>query len=904
MSTKQKDNFLILIDGTAYLYRAFHALPPLTNKQGENTGAIHGFLKALFKIIEDFAPEHIGLVFDAKGKNFRHDIYSDYKANRSKMPDELSEQIPKLYEILELLGYPPIIIDGVEADDVIGTLSKQFRKTKVVRIFSGDKDFAQLVNSSVAIINPITLETMDEVAVKKKFGIDAKHIIDYLALVGDKSDNIPGLPGVGSKTASRLINQYGSVENIIKNKNLISGKVGETLNENIDQLKLSKILATIKEDLDLNINLKNLIKKDTDDDKIVKIFKRLELNSLLKNELGKNNHKENNAKDSKKIDTKNYNIITKENDLLSIIEDIKKKKFFSFDLETSSLDYMEAKIVGISIALSDKKSYYIPIGHSSNIKYKQLSKKYVLDNLKPILQSEKFKKIGHNLKYDRNVLVNYNINLIGIEHDSMLLSYVYDSTAIRHGLDNAAEKYLSHKTIHYEDVAGKGAKQIPFADVDIEIAAEYACEDAVVSLELYNFLWSKVSKDKNIVKVYSDIEIPLVPILSKIETNGVLIDSKALQKLSKDLNKELNEIESKCFKITNKVFNLNSPKQLQEILYDELKIPVSKKTPTGKPSTDEDTLQFLAQTNELPKLILEYRSLNKLKTGYTDKLPLQISKTSGRVHTSYQQAITSTGRLSSTDPNLQNIPIKTLKGKKIRKTFIAQGEKRIFAADYSQIELRIMAHLSEDKNLLKAFKNKIDIHSFTASEIFAIDIENVSSDDRRAAKAINFGLIYGMSSFGLSKQLGIPISAAKDYMDVYFERYPRIKSYMNRIKDFAKNNGYVETIYGRKLYLPEISSKNVQRRKYAERTAINAPVQGSAADIIKIAMIQIDQWLSNNKSDIKMIMQVHDELVFEIPEKNTTADVENIIKIMKNCVSLNLPLEVNYGIDKNWGDAH
>ena len=904
MSTKQKDNFLILIDGTAYLYRAFHALPPLTNKQGENTGAIHGFLKALFKIIEDFAPEHIGLIFDAKGKNFRHDIYSEYKANRSKMPDELSEQIPKLYEILELLGYPPIIIDGVEADDVIGTLSKQFRKTKDVRIFSGDKDFAQLVNSSVAIINPITLETMDEVAVKKKFGIDAKHIIDYLALVGDKSDNIPGLPGVGSKTASRLINQYGSVENIIKNKNLISGKVGETLKENIDQLKLSKILATIKEDLDLNINLKNLIKKDTDDDKIVKIFKRLELNSLLKNELGKNNHKENHAKDSKKIDTKNYNIITKENELLSIIEDIKKKKFFSFDLETSSLDYMEAKIVGISIALSDKKSYYIPIGHSSNIKYKQLSEKYVLDNLKPILQSEKLKKIGHNLKYDRNVLVNYNINLVGIEHDSMLLSYVYDSTAIRHGLDNAAEKYLSHKTIHYEDVAGKGAKQIPFADVDIDIAAEYACEDAVISLELYNYLWSKVSKDKNIVKVYSDIEMPLVPILSKIETNGVLIDSKALQKLSKDLDKELNEIESKCFKITNKEFNLNSPKQLQEILYDELKIPVSKKTPTGKPSTDEDTLQFLAQTNELPKLILEYRSLNKLKTGYTDKLPLQISKTSGRVHTSYQQAITSTGRLSSTDPNLQNIPIKTSRGKKIRKTFIAQGEKRIFAADYSQIELRIMAHLSEDKNLLKAFKNKIDIHSFTASEIFAIDIENVSTDDRRAAKAINFGLIYGMSSFGLSKQLGIPISAAKDYMDVYFERYPRIKSYMNQIKDFAKNNGYVETIYGRKLYLPEISSKNVQRRKYAERTAINAPVQGSAADIIKIAMIQIDQWLSNNKSDTKMIMQVHDELVFEIPEKNAVADVENIIKIMKNCVSLNLPLEVNYGIDKNWGDAH
>ena len=904
MSTKQKDNFLILIDGTAYLYRAFHALPPLTNKQGENTGAIHGFLKALFKIIEDFAPEHIGLIFDAKGKNFRHDIYSEYKANRSKMPDELSEQIPKLYEILELLGYPPIIIDGVEADDVIGTLSKQFRKTKDVRIFSGDKDFAQLVNSSVAIINPITLETMDEVAVKKKFGIDAKHIIDYLALVGDKSDNIPGLPGVGSKTASRLINQYGSVENIIKNKNLISGKVGETLKENIDQLKLSKILATIKEDLDLNINLKNLIKKDTDDDKIVKIFKRLELNSLLKNELGKNNHKENHAKDSKKIDTKNYNIITKENELLSIIEDIKKKKFFSFDLETSSLDYMEAKIVGISIALSDKKSYYIPIGHSSTIKYKQLSEKYVLDNLKPILQSEKLKKIGHNLKYDRNVLVNYNINLVGIEHDSMLLSYVYDSTAIRHGLDNAAEKYLSHKTIHYEDVAGKGAKQIPFADVDIDIAAEYACEDAVISLELYNYLWSKVSKDKNIVKVYSDIEMPLVPILSKIETNGVLIDSKALQKLSKDLDKELNEIESKCFKITNKEFNLNSPKQLQEILYDELKIPVSKKTPTGKPSTDEDTLQFLAQTNELPKLILEYRSLNKLKTGYTDKLPLQISKTSGRVHTSYQQAITSTGRLSSTDPNLQNIPIKTSRGRKIRKTFIAQGEKRIFAADYSQIELRIMAHLSEDKNLLKAFKNKIDIHSFTASEIFAIDIENVSTDDRRAAKAINFGLIYGMSAFGLTRQLGIPRNEAQAYLDTYFERYTGVKDYMDSTKELAKKNLFVETILGRKLHVATINDPNGLRRKAAERAAINAPLQGSAADIIKKAMIDVDQWIGVNNPDIKMIMQVHDELIFEVKKEFAVDALNEIVNLMECSVKLKIPLIVDANQGTNWNEAH
>ena len=486
----------------------------------------------------------------------------------------------------------------------------------------------------------------------------------------------------------------------------------------------------------------------------------------------------------------------------------------------------------------------------------------------------------------------------------MLLSYVYDSTAIRHGLDNASEKYLSHKTIHYEDIAGKGVKQIPFADIDIDVAAEYACEDAEISYRLYDFLWSKVSKDKDIVKVYQDIEIPLIPILSKIETNGVFINSTELKKLSNELEKELNEIQSKCFNITKKEFNLNSPKQLQEILYNDLKIPISKKTPTGKPSTDEDTLQFLAQTNEIPKLILEFRSLNKLKTGYTDKLPLQVSSKTGRVHTSYQQAITSTGRLSSTEPNLQNIPIKTSKGKKIRKAFIAEEGKKIFAADYSQIELRIMAHLSKDKNLLKAFKDEVDIHSFTASEIFSIEFEKVSSEDRRAAKAINFGLIYGMSSFGLSKQLGIPISEAKDYMDVYFKRYPDIQSYMNTTKVFAKNNGYVETIFGRKLYLPEINSKNVQRRKYAERTAINAPMQGSAADIIKIAMIQIDQWLSKNKSQTKMIMQVHDELVFEVSEKDLEKDTKNIINIMRNCVKLSLPLDVNFGIDNNWGDAH
>ena len=903
MNGKQKEDYLVLIDGTAYLYRAYHALPPLKNTKGENTGAIHGFLKAINKIIEDFDPKNIGVVFDAKGKNFRHKIYTEYKANRSSMPEELAEQIPKLYEILELMGLPPIIISEVEADDVIGTLSKKFKKIGGVKIFSGDKDFAQLVDKNVTIINPVSLDIMDERAVKKKFGVKPSNIIDYLALVGDKSDNIPGVPGVGGKTASRLINKYGSAEEIINKHELIPGKVGDSIKMYKDQLRLSKILATIKLDVDIPLNLKDLIKYESKKEALIKIYKKLELNSFLKKEISTENQEVIEKKEDKKL-LINYDIIVDKKIFLELLKSIGKKKFISFDLETTSLDYIKAEIVGISIAIDTKESYYIPLAHEDQFKYEQLPIKFVLDKLKPILENTSIKKVGHNLKYDRNVLINYKITLNGISHDSMLLSYIFDSTAIRHGLDNVSEKYLSYKTIHYEDIAGKGVKQIPFAKVDIETAAEYSCEDALVSLELYNYLWSKVSKDENITKVYKDIEMPLLPILSNIERNGVLIDSKKLFKLSKELEIELQSIQKKCFKITNKEFNLNSPKQLQEILYEDLEIPVSKKTPTGKPSTDEDTLQFLSESYELPKLILDFRSLNKLKTGYTDKLPLQISNKTGRVHTSYQQAITATGRLSSTEPNLQNIPIKSSQGKKIRNAFVAEQGKKIFAADYSQIELRIMAHLSGDENLLKAFKNKIDIHSFTASEIFDIGIDKVSTDDRRSAKAINFGLIYGMSSFGLSKQLGISIPEAKEYMDIYFNRYPKIKFYMNEMIEFAKTKGYVETVYGRKLYLPEINSKRAQRRNYAERTAINAPVQGTAADIIKVAMIQIDKWLMQQKSKTKMIMQVHDELVFEIYENDIDSEVTNIVNIMQDCVNLNLPLEVNYGIDDNWGNAH
>lgn len=906
MNVKQKEDFLVLLDGTAYLYRAYHALPPLKNEKGENTGAIHGFLKAFNKILEDYNPKYVGLVFDARGKNFRHEIYKEYKANRSPMPAELSEQIPVLYEILKLLGYPPIIIKGVEADDVIGTLSRKFNKINNIKIFSGDKDFAQLVNKKVMLVNPISLDEMNSIGVKKKYDIDPSQIIDYLALMGDKSDNIPGVSGVGGKTASRLINKYGNIEDIIKNKEIIPGKVGESIKENIEQLKVSKTLATIKTDLDIKLDLEDLIKASVNKEELIKIYKRLELNSFLKNEFPENYEYIQSKKDSPKIIKNNFNILTERKNFLKILGEIKKKKLFAIDLETTSLNYIDAEIVGMSIALTKKESFYIPIAHENNQSYKQLPLKFILENFKDILESDEIKKLGHNLKYDRNVLQNYEITLNGINYDSMILSYVYDSTAIRHGLDNAAEKYLSYKTIHYEDITGKGAKQISFSKVDIETAAEYACEDALISLELHEFLWKKLSQDKKAIEIYQHIEIPLIPILSNIERRGVLIDSKKLNDLSKQLDKDLKKIQKKCFKITSKEFNLNSPKQLQEVLYVDLKIPTSdvKKTPSGKPSTDEDTLQYLSQMHELPQLILDYRSLYKLKTGYTDKLPTQISKKTGRVHTSYQQAITATGRLSSTEPNLQNIPIKSPQGRKIREAFITDPKKRILAADYSQIELRVMAHLCKDENLLKAFKDKIDIHSFTAAEIFNINIEEITEDDRRSAKAINFGLIYGMSSFGLAKQLKIPIHEAKNYMNIYFERYPKIKSYMSEIKNSARKNGYVQTLYGRKLYLPEINSKQPQRRKYAERTAINAPVQGTAADIIKIAMIDINNWLKKNNSKTKMIMQVHDELVFEIYEKDIKSEVENIVSIMKGCVELDLPLEVNYGIDSNWGDAH
>ena len=904
MSVKEKLRNLILIDGSAYLYRAFYALPPLQNNQGQETGAIHGFIKAINKIIQDYKPTNIAVVFDPKGKNFRHDIYPEYKANRSKMPKELSSQIPILYTALDLIGLRPIIKDGVEADDIIGTFARKFSKEGIkIEIFSGDKDFAQLVNKNINIINPVNFERLDEKGIEKKYEISPRYFIDYLSLMGDKSDNIPGVPGIGSKTAIKIINEYKTIDNIIKESKMIKGKAGSSIQNNIEKLLLSKSLATIKCDVDLPYVIDDLVKKNTKTEELLNLYRELDFKSLIKDlsSASVNSYEDKNLDKDK--ETK-YKIVSNEEELELVISEIQKKKFFSVDTETTSLDYTIAEIVGISVSTEEKKGYYIPIKHTSNSNLNQISLDYTLEKLKPILESENIKKVGHNLKYDMNVLSNYDINLSGIEHDTMLLSYVYDSTGIRHGLDNVAKKYLEYQTIHYEDLTGKGVHQIPFSEVSIDKATEYSCEDVDISLRLYNFFWKKISGNENLKNIYMDIEIPLIKVLSKMERSGVLVDKKGLLEYSKELNIELNKIEKSCYKISLHDFNINSPKQLQEVLYEEQSLPVLKKTPSGKPSTDEETLQELSIEYELPRLILEYRSLSKLKSTYTDKLPIQISERTGRVHTSYQQAVTSTGRLSSTSPNLQNIPIKTQQGKRIRESFIAKKSYKVLSADYSQIELRIMAHLSKDKNLCNSFLNMEDVHTATASEVFGIEVSKVTNEQRRAAKTINFGLIYGMSAFGLSKQLNISMNEAKSYIETYFLRYPGVKNYMEESKEFARNNGYVQTIYGRRLYLPDIKSSQTQRRNYAERTAINAPVQGSAADIIKIVMIEIDKWIEKEKADVQMIMQVHDELVFEVKKEILEKDIKSIIEIMENSVKLSLPLKVNYGLGSTWEAAH
>ena len=898
MKPKKNDKPVVLVDGSSYLYRAFHALPPLSTAKGQPTGAIHGVLNMLQRLIKDYEPTYLAVIFDAKGKTFRDDIFKEYKANRPPMPDELRAQIEPLHTVIKAMGIPLIQHKGVEADDVIGTLAHQTAAQGLACVIStGDKDMAQLVNENVTLINTMTNKLMDTDGVKEKFGVFPSQIIDYLALVGDTSDNIPGVPKVGPKTASKWLNEYDDIDNLIANADAIKGKVGDSFRENLDTLRLSKQLATIVCDLSLDISMKELVPTEPELDQLRGIYKDLELNQLAR-QLPESTT----ASPSVKQRETNYTTIWTQKELDKWIAKLKKATLFAFDTETTSLNYMDAEIVGVSFATKPGEAAYVPLAHDFPGAPDQLPREVVLRQLKPILEDENNGKTGHHLKYDAHVLANYGIMLNGMRFDSMLESYVLNSTATRHDMDSTARTYLGIETKHFEDVAGKGAKQLSFNQVPIDTAGPYAAEDADVSLQLHNALWQRLEKIPKLAKLYQEIEQPLVPVLLKMEHYGVLIDSKMLARQSQELTKEMLALEEKAHQLASGPFNLGSPKQLQEILFDRLDIPVLRKTPKGQPSTAEDVLQELAEDHELPKVILDFRSLSKLKSTYTDKLPEQVNKRTGRVHTSYHQAVAATGRLSSSDPNLQNIPIRTPQGRRIRQAFVPPTGFKILACDYSQIELRIMAHLSQDKGLLAAFSAGADIHTATAAEVFGLKLESVTTDQRRSAKAINFGLIYGMSAFGLGRQLGIDRKSAQEYVDLYFTRYPGVKDYMDRTREQARENGFVETVFGRRLYLPEINAKNFQRRQYAERSAINAPMQGTAADIIKRAMIDVHHWLIGK--DIRLIMQVHDELVFEVPTGLADKSATDISRLMSDAADLKVPLKVDAGIGDNWDEAH
>jgi len=890
---------LVLVDGSSYLYRAFHALPPLANSKGHPTGAIYGVINMINKLLHEQVTEYFVVIFDAPGKTFRNDLYSDYKANRPSMPDDLRPQIEPIHRIIKAMGLPLIMVQNVEADDVIGTLSKEAAANNMqVIISTGDKDMAQLVDQNITLINTMNDQKLDRNGVKLKFDVYPEQIIDYLTLMGDKADNIPGIPNVGAKTASKWLNKYDTLENIIDKSNEISGKIGEKLRNNINQLPLSKKLVTIDQNLNLGLKPSNLKITTKDIEKLKSIYKELELKTFY------SQLSETPKKTTSKQNKTNYKSILNESDLMEWVDRCSQTKLFAIDTETNSLNYIEADLVGISLSVNENEAVYIPLAHDYPDAPIQLKIKETLSILKPLLEDEEIKKIGHHLKFDAHIFARYGIILKGMEFDSMLESYILNSVATRHGMNSVAEYYLHRETTLFEDVAGKGAKQITFNQINIETATSYAAEDADVTLCLHNHLWGEINKNPSLKNLYEKIEKPLIPILFEIEENGVLINKIMLKKQSAELLKSLNNLEDNAHKMANMEFNLSSPKQLQEVLYKKLKIPIIKKTPKGQPSTAEDVLQELSVNHELPKLILEHRSLNKLRNTYTEKLPQQISNETGRIHTSYHQAVTATGRLSSSAPNLQNIPIRTSEGRRIREAFIAPKNYSILAADYSQIELRIMAHLSSDESLLLAFSAGEDIHRKTAAEVLGIAAEKVSQEQRRWAKAINFGLMYGMSAFGLAKQLGIGRHQAQEYIDLYFEKYPKVQSFMDATKERAREQGYIETLYGRRLYLPDINSKNGLRRKYAERSAINAPMQGSAADIIKLAMIDVDRWLKDEKIAAKIIMQVHDELVLEVKSELASEVRQEITRIMESTVSLKVPLIVDAGIGNNWDEAH
>lgn len=898
---------LILVDGSSYLYRAYHAMPPLTNSDGESTGTIYGVINMLRKLIRDYQPEHMAVVFDAKGKTFRNDLYAEYKATRPPMPDDLREQIAPIHEIVTAMGLPLLVIDDVEADDVIGTLARQATERGIETVIStGDKDMAQLVSEHVTLVNTMNNSKSDINAVYEKFGLKPEQIIDYLALMGDKVDNIPGVESVGPKTATKLLQEYGSLKGVMENADKVKGKLGEKLRAALDDLPLSYELATIKLDVALDFTPETLDIQTPDTQKLRELFKRYEFRSWLQEVEATGDVAETPATGSavKNAET-DYQTITTQQQLNDWITRLKKAELFAFDTETTSLNYLQARVVGMSFAINVGEAAYLPLAHDYPGAPAQLDFDETLTTLKPLLEDPKALKVGQNLKYDRHVLLNHGIDLQGIAHDTMLQSYVLDSTATRHDMDSLAEKYLGKSTIHFEDIAGKGKKQLTFNEIGLDEAAPYACEDADITLQLHQQLWPKIQAIPSLETIYRELEMPLLPVLNTLERNGVHIDIFMLQQQSDALAHDIDRLEKEAYKIAGQKFNLGSPKQLQEILYDKQALPVLKKTPKGQPSTAENVLQDLAdQGYPLPQVIMQYRSLSKLKSTYTDKLPQQVNQQTGRVHTSYHQAVTATGRLSSSDPNLQNIPIRTETGRKIREAFVPEKGFKLLAADYSQIELRIMAHLSGDASLLKAFAEGEDIHRHTAAEIFGVAAEDVTSDQRRSAKAINFGLIYGMSAHGLSVQLGIERHQAAKYMDTYFERYPGVRDYMNNTREQAKQDGFVETIFGRRLYLPEINSSNGLRRQYAERTAINAPMQGSAADIIKRAMINIHRWLSEAKTGIRMIMQVHDELVFEVPDDQLDFAKTEIEKFMVEAAELEVPLEVGLGVGDNWEQAH
>ena len=888
---------LILIDGSSYLYRAFHAMPSLTNSKGFPTGAVYGIANMLRRLLAEYDPEQIAVVFDAKGKTFRDDLYDKYKANRAAMPSELVQQIQPIHALIRALGLPIIMIEGVEADDVIGTLAKAAAKQKISTLIStGDKDLAQLVDNHITLVNTMSDTILNPHSVEEKFGIPPECIIDYLALVGDTVDNIPGVPQVGPKTAVKWLREYGSLDNIITNADKITGKVGDNLRASLSQLPLAKALATIKLDVDLPVNISDLQRTAPDQDELKKIYHDLEFKTWLNQLLEKTPEKTHEK-------YAHYETIFTQAELEGWIKKLSQAKIIAFDTETTSLNYMEAEIVGVSFAIEAGKAAYIPFSHDYENAPIQLQRETVLQALTPVLENPNIKKIGHNIKYDLEVLANHHINLAGIEFDTMLESYILDSTSNKHDMDSLALKYLSWRTISFEEVAGKGAKQVTFNKVSIDSAAKYAAEDADVTLQLHQTLWPRLEKEEGLKSVFLDIEMPLVPVLAIIERNGVLIDADKLKKQSTELEKRLAELGKETFAQAGSEFNLNSPKQLQDILFGKLNLPVLQKTPTGQPSTAENVLQELALDFPLPKLIIEYRTISKLITTYTKRLPEQINPKTQRIHTSYNQTGAATGRLSSSEPNLQNIPVRTQEGRRIRQAFIAPSGYKIISSDYSQIELRIMAHMSGDPALLNAFENDLDIHQATAAEVLGIPLEKVTSEERRSAKAINFGLIYGMSAFGLAKQLGVGRDAAQSYIDRYFARYPRVKDYMENTRLTAHQKGFVETLWGRRLYLPDINSSQIMRQKAAERTAINAPLQGSAADIIKRAMITLNQWLQQNKLDAKMIMQVHDELVFEVAEKDVPVMTDIIRTHMMAAAQLKVPLVVSIGAGDNWDAA-